>query len=365
MFAMEINVELDKRTGESQVLSSQTITTDDIQRKGVKVFDDGRKSVYALSSDGRALKTNGVDELSPGDVEELLRKATEKKIPADVHYHEPVYSSPYSRPNTPRKSDRDQNSPAPNGLWTPTNTPSPLPVDRQATPSPRPATHTPLHIPDSPNNRPSSGKLSPYSTPKNAQMNGRGGVRGTDGLRLSPARSPMPGHPGESPCGEDSGVGLGKLSPLNSMMEDTRFNFADELPSDIDPSEPVTMIFMGYQTAEDEEDDGFQAELIVIGEDDEEEGNDNDESLSFHPEGYRSKVFTPNKMNMHRSEVRPSGIHNRSQPRADTYGTDGPSATGIRKRPVRLFALCAVHCCRNWLAGWWCLADEHALTMLP
>lgn len=337
MFAMEISVELDKRTGESQVLSSQTITTDDIQSKGVKVFDDGRKSVYALSSDGRALKTDGVDELSPGDVEELLRKATEKKIPADVEYHEPVYSSPYSRPNTPRKSDRDQNSPAPNGLWTPTPTPSPLPADRQATPSPRPASLTPLHIPDSPPNRPSPGKLSPYSTPRNAQMNGGGGgggVRGTDGRRLSPARSPMPGHQGMSHYGEDSGVGLGRLSPFNSMMEDTRFSFADELPSDIDPSEPVTMIFMGYQTAEDEEDEGFQAELIVIGDEEEEELNNDGSQLSFHPEGYRSKVFTPNQTNMHRSEVKPSGLRNRSQPRADD-----PSATGTRERPKRLFAL--------------------------
>ncbi|XP_062376570.1 palmdelphin-like [Sardina pilchardus] len=344
MFAMEISVELDKRTGESQVLSSTTITTDDIQSKGVKVFDDGRKSVYALSSDGRPLESKGVDELSPGDVEELLRKAEEKKTPPDVQLHEPVFSSPYSRPNTPRKSDRDQNSPAPNGLWTPTNTPSPLPADRQATPSPRPATHSPLHIPDPPNYSVSGGKLSPYPTPKSAQTNGgRGTQRGTDGHRVSPARSPMPGLKGEIFFGEDSGLGLGRVSPLHSVMEDTRVSMADTLPSDIDPDEPVTMIFMGYRTAEqEEEDEGFQAELIVIGDEDEEHSDnsrpndDDDSSLSFHPEGYRSKVFSPSKTNMHRSEVRPSGVRNRSQPPADIYSMEDPSASALRLKMAQL-----------------------------
>ena len=345
MFAMEISVELDKRTGESQVLSSTTITTDDIERRGVKVFDDGRKSIYALSSDGRTLETNGVEELSPGDVEELLRKATEKETPVDVQYHQPVFSSPYSRPNTPRKSDRDQNSPPPNGLWTPTNTPSPFPADRQATPSPRPTTHSPLHIPDQPNYRPSQGKLSPYSTPRKTQMNGGakgtdGHRLGTDGHRLSPAWSPMPAHLGEVQCGQDSGLGLGRLSPLHSVSEDTKFNFMDTLPSDIDSSEPVTMVFMGYQTAaEDEEDEGFQAELIVISDNDEDEEHNDDPQLSYHPEGYHSKVFSPDNTNFHRSEVRPSGIRNRSQPGADIYGKEDPSAKGIRERPKRLFAL--------------------------
>lgn len=347
--AMEISVELDKRTGESQVLSSTTITTDDLQSKGVKVFDDGRKSVYALSSDGRPLETNGVDELSPSDVEELLRKASEKKkkktAPADVEYHEPVFSSPYSRPNTPRKSDRDQNSPAPNGLWTPTNTPSPLPADREATPSPRPTTH----IPDPRNCRFSPGKLSPYSTPRSAQMNGRGGARGTDGHRLSPARSPVSGYLGEIQRGLDSGLELGRSSPspLCSTMEDTKISVLDVLPSDIESSEPITMIFMGYQTAqeEEEEDEGYQAELIVIADDEEEDEEEDgemhkehssDPQLSYHPEGYHSKVFSPSKANIHRSEVRPSGLHDRSQLRGGVRRTEDPSTTALRLKMAQL-----------------------------
>nr|XP_046216143.1 palmdelphin isoform X1 [Oncorhynchus gorbuscha]XP_046216144.1 palmdelphin isoform X1 [Oncorhynchus gorbuscha] len=78
MFAMEINVQKDLRTGESRVLSTSTVTPQELQQRGVKVYDDGRKSVYALQSDGSHLG-NGVDELSPIEVEELLRAATEQK----------------------------------------------------------------------------------------------------------------------------------------------------------------------------------------------------------------------------------------------------------------------------------------------
>uniref|UniRef100_A0A8C8F4I7 Palmdelphin n=2 Tax=Oncorhynchus tshawytscha TaxID=74940 RepID=A0A8C8F4I7_ONCTS len=78
MFAMEINVQKDLRTGESRVLSTSTVNPQELQQRGVKVYDDGRKSVYALQSDGSHLG-NGVDELSPIEVEELLRAATEQK----------------------------------------------------------------------------------------------------------------------------------------------------------------------------------------------------------------------------------------------------------------------------------------------
>ncbi|XP_063063176.1 palmdelphin-like isoform X2 [Engraulis encrasicolus] len=378
IIAMEISVELDHRTGQSQVLSSNTITTDDLQHKGIKVFDDGRKSVYALSSDGRPLETNGgVEELSPSEVDELLRKATEKKkkqkeeemklvvveeeedeekentpIPTDVQYHEPVYSSPYhSRSNTPRRSDRDQNSPAPNGLWTPhTHTPSPLPADREATPSPHPAA---THIPDPRSCMLSPGKLSPYSTPRNGQMNGSGGAqRVTDGNRLSPAWNPIPmEHPEEIQCGLDSELELGRSPPsplCPTMEEDTRISVLDALPCE--PSEPITMIFMGYQTAqeEEEEDEGYQAELIVIADDDEDdraeveeeelekEDYSHDPQLSYHPEGYHSKVFSPSKANVHRSEVKPSGLHERSRQRGAIPRMEDPTAAALRLKLAQL-----------------------------
>ncbi|XP_070292789.1 palmdelphin-like isoform X1 [Salvelinus sp. IW2-2015] len=81
MFAMEINVQKDLRTGETRVLSTSTVTPQVLQQRGVKVYDDGRKSVYALRSDESQLGdgSNRVDELSPMEVEVLLRAATEQK----------------------------------------------------------------------------------------------------------------------------------------------------------------------------------------------------------------------------------------------------------------------------------------------
>uniref|UniRef100_A0A673H3B1 Palmdelphin n=1 Tax=Sinocyclocheilus rhinocerous TaxID=307959 RepID=A0A673H3B1_9TELE len=79
LFAMEINVQKDLRTGESHVLSTSTISPQELQQKGIKVYDDGRKSVYALRTDGHQPGANGVDELSPVEVEQLLRQASEKK----------------------------------------------------------------------------------------------------------------------------------------------------------------------------------------------------------------------------------------------------------------------------------------------
>ncbi|XP_028974836.1 paralemmin-2 isoform X2 [Esox lucius] len=77
IFALEVNVQKDIDTGESNVLSSSTVTPQEIQQRGVKVYDDGRKSIYALRSDGSQLgdDSNGVNELSPTEVEELLRAA--------------------------------------------------------------------------------------------------------------------------------------------------------------------------------------------------------------------------------------------------------------------------------------------------
>ncbi|MGH0149524.1 UNVERIFIED_CONTAM: hypothetical protein FKN15_070401, partial [Acipenser sinensis] len=111
LFAMEINVQKDMKTGESQVLSTATVSAEEFKEKGIKVYDDGRKSIYAVHSNG-GNNHNGLEELSPVEVEELLRKATEKK--SALEYHEPVFSSPYSRPSTPKKQDSEQISPEPN-----------------------------------------------------------------------------------------------------------------------------------------------------------------------------------------------------------------------------------------------------------
>uniref|UniRef100_A0A672T4A6 Palmdelphin n=1 Tax=Sinocyclocheilus grahami TaxID=75366 RepID=A0A672T4A6_SINGR len=91
LFAMEINVQKDLRTGESQVLSTSTISPQELQQKGIKVYDDGRKSVYALRTDGHQPGANGVDELSSVEVEELLRQASEKKKRSNQVQIDPSY----------------------------------------------------------------------------------------------------------------------------------------------------------------------------------------------------------------------------------------------------------------------------------
>lgn len=48
---MEINVTKNLLTGESTVLSTASVPTEELNKHtGLKVFDDGRKCVYALNS---------------------------------------------------------------------------------------------------------------------------------------------------------------------------------------------------------------------------------------------------------------------------------------------------------------------------
>ncbi|KAG7233486.1 hypothetical protein INR49_006979 [Caranx melampygus] len=107
-FAMEISVELDKKTGRTQVVSAASITPETVQGRGLKVYDDGRKSVYALHPEGGVVQ-NGA--MTPLEVEELLRQATDQDLNTEVQYHPPVYSAPYTgntRPPHPERPARGQ-----------------------------------------------------------------------------------------------------------------------------------------------------------------------------------------------------------------------------------------------------------------
>ncbi|XP_046880430.1 palmdelphin-like isoform X1 [Hypomesus transpacificus] len=392
MFAMEISVEKDHRTGESQVVSTATVTPQEFQQRGVKVFDDGRKSVYALPSEGSEAR-NGVGELSHLEVDELLRQATEGKVPSEVQYHQPVYAAPYtaSRPGTPKRPDEVQLSPGSNGHRTPDNTPSPLqnePVDRDGapnwgegrqtprkTPIPSPSPFQPDIIPRDGAQTWAEGRQTPCKTPtpgpspfqpdmmsreqapnweeglrapsktpspfqldttprdgaqswgektqqsqshipnihapayqhpphpgghqeiRTGQGNGlsNGGGSGTGPNRLKPSTFSSAQRCGESPCPvplmEGTVQEYRRQSPFY-LDDESALNVVNTLPPDL-ASEPVTMIFMGYQTAEDEEDEeDIQAELVVIGNDND-DPNSNDSFISYHPEGYRSQIFQP------------------------------------------------------------------------
>uniref|UniRef100_A0A8C1UUA9 Uncharacterized protein n=1 Tax=Cyprinus carpio TaxID=7962 RepID=A0A8C1UUA9_CYPCA len=165
-YTMKISVEKDLRTGESHILSTATIAPLDLQQQGIKVYDDGHKSVYALPPDGRDSQ-NDMNEMSLLEVEELLMK-------------------------------------------------------KEAT-----------------------SAFMAFRCPTRTRVPFR--------LRTLPNKKPFTFQP---------------LKPTSIWVES---------------GEPVTMIFMGYQNVEsDEEDEGIQAELVVISDDDDDEDSE-EATLSYHP----------------------------------------------------------------------------------
>ncbi|KAM3605313.1 uncharacterized protein V6R79_023735 [Siganus canaliculatus] len=77
LFAMEINVTKNLLTGESTVVSTAAVSPEEVnQHSGLKVYDDGRKCVYALNSPEGSHDQSSVSVLSANEVEHLLRSAT-------------------------------------------------------------------------------------------------------------------------------------------------------------------------------------------------------------------------------------------------------------------------------------------------
>ncbi|XP_062297933.1 palmdelphin [Scomber scombrus] len=349
-FAMEISVEHDRRTGKSQVVSTATITPETLQEKGLKVYDDGHKSVYALNQDGSKMHSGAVGEMTHTEVDELLRQATDKNVPSEVQYHQPLYSAPYtgtSRPSTPRTPNK-----------TPRQTPTPSPSLFQRAISPRNGAQSQfgheLEGQKSLSKTPSPNLIQPDSMSRVQ----RHGEEMKQAYVHIPGQSKVDTPPIPQPCSPHFGAktpqGLTKkktdasnpnqaslvsvkatsdgmpapiqpvyrdldglrpspsshkseLNPdaliensidLNSAESTTSLNPVKTLPEQSDS--PVTMIFMGYENANDEEDEDIHAELVIIGNSDDEvdeakyvEKENDEECLSFHPEGYKSKVFQP------------------------------------------------------------------------
>ncbi|XP_054420958.1 palmdelphin [Pteronotus mesoamericanus] len=305
LYAMEIKVKKDPKTGESTVLSSIPLPSDDFRGTGVKVYDDGRKSVYAVSSNHRAA-TNGTDGLAPVEVEELLRQASERNSASPTEYHEPVYANPFCRPTTPQ---RERAAPGPsfqermqakaNGLRSAGSAPTPhvdngLPADRgnrwgHASPA-RPVPHPRAAAPQA------------EATPPHALQRWTTPWEEPEGMRDRGAPSPKAML---SPIEALAGASEGQRPPpaCQGYEEDVRYNIVHSLPPDVDGAEPVTMIFMGYQQAEDDEEekrlltgyDGvIHAELVVI--DEEEEGGPGEEEKPPpHPAAPRSRGSQPAK----------------------------------------------------------------------
>lgn len=266
LFAMEINVQKDLRTGESRVISTSTVSTQELQNRGIKVYDDGRKSVYALRSDAIQPGANGVDELSPTEVEELLRQATEKKKRLQEH-KEPPFSMNYNRsPSPPGKPHQDQYA---NGYL-----PEPHGADGLAWPEliycdsgvhyPGRDIHPPAHM----LHHYDDGELEYYTSNGNSYRDEE--LFTVDGEMSQHSHGPFcnPQDRLRETHYVDSDL---NHRPTSAYSTDSRISVLNALPSD----EPVTMIFMGYQTADGDGTDSYEgsvrAELVVIGE--EEEGH--------------------------------------------------------------------------------------------
>ncbi|XP_066896419.1 palmdelphin isoform X2 [Kogia breviceps] len=374
LYAMEIKVEKDLKTGESTVLSSIPLPSDNFKGTGIKVYDDGQKSVYAVSSNHSAAY-NGTDGLAPVEVEELLRQASERNSKSPTEYHEPVYANPFCRPTTPQ---REKVTPGPNfqerikikanGLGNDVNR-STCNMDNGLSEE---SGNSFNHIsPVRPIPQPRSMTQQAEETPHTQQKRLMTPWEESNVMQDRYATSPKAGlSPSEALVGKSE---LQGSSPTcQEDEEDIRYNIVHSLPSDMDEKEPVTMIFMGYQQAEDNEEekellmeyDGvIHAELVVI-DDEEEEGEGEAEKLSYHPIAPYSQVFQPAKptpLPRKRSEVNPHENTNHKSPHKNSIslkeqeeslgspvhrspldvqiagdGTEDPSLTALRIRMAKL-----------------------------
>ncbi|XP_062962427.1 palmdelphin [Cynocephalus volans] len=373
LYAMEIKVEKDLKTGESTVLSSIPLPSDDFKGTGIKVYDDGQKSVYAVSSNHSAAY-NGTDGLAPVEVEDLLRQASERSSKSPTEYHEPVYANPFCRPTTPQ---REKLTPGPNfqervkikanGLGNDGNKSihnmDNGPSEEQGNNVNHTSPIRPIPYPRSTNQQaeetlptPQKRLMSPWEESNVMQDK----YAPSPKARLSPRETTVgkSEHQGSPPTCQDE--------------EDVRYNIVHSLPADMDGTEPVTMIFMGYQQAEDSEEekrlltgyDGIiHAELVVIDEE-EEEGEGEAEKPSYHPVAPHSQVYQPAKptpLPRKRSEVSPHENTNHKSPHKNSIslkeqeaslgspvhhspldvqipgdGTEDPSLTALRMRMAKL-----------------------------
>uniref|UniRef100_A0A096MBE5 Palmdelphin-like n=1 Tax=Poecilia formosa TaxID=48698 RepID=A0A096MBE5_POEFO len=95
-FAIQISVEHNNRTGRNQVVSSATVNPDSIHERGLKVYDDGRTSVYVVPLMEDTVPDGALGEMSSTEVEELLHQVTDQTVPSEVQSHHPVFSVPYT-----------------------------------------------------------------------------------------------------------------------------------------------------------------------------------------------------------------------------------------------------------------------------
>ncbi|NWX20957.1 PALMD protein, partial [Aegotheles bennettii] len=302
LFAMEIKVEKDMKTGENTVLSTIPLPSKEFKETGIKVYDDGRKSVYAVSSNGSTTQ-NGMDELAPVEVEDLLRQATEKNSQSPTEYHEPVFANKFCRPVTPQK---DKLVPGPkledtqrremNGFsnhQTEFSSKTELFMQQHK--------ENGLHLPKvtqlkSPSPVLSLSEKKVRSGPENRVIHNEERKAAHEELKPYQNTKEIRNETKFlSPCH------VNETSTAPQDEEDVQDSVVQAVPCYVDDSEPVTMIFMGYQRVDDDDaeadqklsqyDGVIRAELVIIDDDDEDDSKS--EKPAYHPIGHYSQVYQP------------------------------------------------------------------------
>ncbi|XP_048799844.1 palmdelphin [Lagopus muta] len=370
LFAMEMKVEKDMKTGESTVLSTIPLPSNEFKETGIKVYDDGRKSVYAVSSNGSTTQ-NRMDELAPVEVEDLLRQANEKNSQSPTEYHEPVFANKFCRPVTPQKDKlisglklEDTHKGEINGFSSQTEfSPVAEPFIQQHKEN---GLNLQKVTPKSPSPILSDPEKKVHVNPEN-KMLGNEKSAAHEELKTfqntteiqDETRHLSSCHPNEAP-------------PTPQDEEDVHYRMVQAVPCYVDDSEPVTMIFMGYQRIDDDDTEADQkltrydglirAELVIIDDDDDDSKS---EKPSYHPVGHYSQVYQPpsrkttevtqtnpvsslgtnmnnaphkNSISLREQEERLSSptdhVHLQSQVPGD--GTEDPSLTALRMRMAKL-----------------------------
>ncbi|NXE89412.1 PALMD protein, partial [Menura novaehollandiae] len=303
LFAMEIKVEKDMKTGENTVLSTIPLPSKEFKETGIKVYDDGRKSVYAVSSNGSTTQ-NGMDELAPVEVEDLLRQATEKNSQSPTEYHEPVFANKFCRPVTPQKdklvtgpkledTDKREMNGFSNHQTDFSSKPEPFMQQNKENGFDLPK----VIQPKSPSPVISRSENKEHINPENRMIHNKERKAAHEELKpYQNTRERQNETRFLNPCH------LNETSPAPQDEEDVRYNIVQAVPCYVDESEPVTMVFMGYQRIDDDDDaeetqklsryDGvIRAELVIIDDDDEDDSKS--EKPAYHPIGHYSQVYQP------------------------------------------------------------------------
>lgn len=324
-FAIQISVEHNKKTGKNQVVCTSTISPESIQESGLKVYDDGRKSVYALHPKEDTVPNGVAGEMSRAEVEELLHQATNETVAAGVQYHQPVYSVPYtgnSRPSTPRAPTQTHLKQTTQVIQDLQEQKSPQKLHQHVTlaalePDQKAKPHSFSTAGPFQNNIDPARRSNLYAKAKPEFTNIKaktthaepdGPVPVTVRSELRPASMP-PIHSGFN---QSLPLSISDTTEADETHSDLNFhpdkeksscvNIINILPEEQE-EEPVTMIFIGYENAQDEEGEDIQAELVILGDSEGEEDRDDqkcighltcrDEYLSYHPEGCKSQIFQP------------------------------------------------------------------------